>query len=956
MNIPTRLLRSPSRAFFRFALAVFSTSYLATSGCTTFFSGVPPATVWNECLNGSFGETDDDSDCDCPGHHGKHGPGEDHGDDFPSDEIELPDAVSVEQGRSVSPESHHATFEENRLPLNSEPQPTSEYPDETPASEQVSSESPTSMAQAPFPSPQASSPKEDAANAESDFTENLRERLSTDLWVFNTNLRDDGQPGKLADNFHRRHFDKAAHLNNAKRGATPQAPKEYSESVLSHYRWYHRDIENLEMPFRDTASSNLSHEIVETESVGTETVDPEAVRLVHVLEPLLRNKDAVLRCNAAILRLRLRARIPTAAGINRAKLVLLASIMEETLSPGQRAAAAETLTLDEDSVSVAELAALLETCRKSGRRQTKTGGEAALPIRLHIELLHALGKRIPPWQDDGFRVALEHPVKEVRLEAVRHWQKQTPVDAAFGTTVTLPREMYVLARSETETAVYIEVVKTLAVWRDPVAIEILRTAGQHPYVDVRCCALEAFGQIGGEESLRHLREGVKNTVPRVRAAALRGLRHAGQYGDIYRVGGDKSVEVRTEVARTLADRIEPKSLEIAKKYCSDISGVVVKETAVSLEHWPPEIAVPLLLDMLAGRSPTTRAAARDSLIRKWPAAETVFENALADPLADPVAELKKRFYDEYPHAVEESYTTSVVQAAGRGTTSSGTHSRPFSTTLNQVDREQIRESLDDLAAEDLMLRQRGAAAVYVEASAAPLTSEAILAVCDAVAGENDAIVLTRILSALAVSHETAPPLPIGTVAAMNRLAMSRLRHSNTEVRKKACAVLGARATLDGLDPLLETLNDPHPEVVRAAIAGLGALSTELSLETLDRHGRLTGVQHGLAELQRHASPTVRVDAAVEGFLLGDTRSRNMLGLLAASREEPVRLYLARRLAETAGKTGETFVPEMLRFLDDKSALRRVALDALPEMCGVSLDASLSPTEQAEYWKNRAAKR
>jgi len=164
-------------------------------------------------------------------------------------------------------------------------------------------------------------------------------------------------------------------------------------------------------------------------------------------------------------------------------------------------------------------------------------------------------------------------------------------------------------------------------------------------------------------------------------------------------------------------------------------------------------------------------------------------------------------------------------------------------------------------------------------------------------------------------------------------------HRSPEVRRRACEHLAAHPDARHVPVLLERLDDPSDQVAASAARALGAA------------GRLEDTRP-LHRLLTSPNELLRVEAAAALTRLGDPIGPDALERLSYSDDHLVR----RQAAGAMGQSPKSeFVRALLRLLDDRPDVRRVALDSLPKVVGQDVTHSpgkppVSSTEQVALWK------
>ena len=196
---------------------------------------------------------------------------------------------------------------------------------------------------------------------------------------------------------------------------------------------------------------------------------------------------------------------------------LLRACRSNETNSWQRRAAIEAFSELNHPIAVVELRSLLD-------QHGSFAGDAARSYQpdLHLELLHGLARaersvNAPPLGPEGeprFARALESPAAAVRREAL--------VALANPLSGPLPANIirYV---GDIDSSVRRAALQTLAVRRNPEALELLRQALLDQDLTVRLSAIADLGLLGGPESLKQLRP---NGHPRNRIGSCCGRRGA----------------------------------------------------------------------------------------------------------------------------------------------------------------------------------------------------------------------------------------------------------------------------------------------------------------------------------------------------------------------------------------------------------------------------------------------
>ena len=238
-------------------------------------------------------------------------------------------------------------------------------------------------------------------------------------------------------------------------------------------------------------------------------------------------------------------------------------------------------------------------------------------------------------------------------------------------------------------------------------------------------------------------------------------------------------------------------------------------------------------------------------------------------------------------------------------------------------------ALDRLRAEDVPTRRRAADELVTLTADRPLRRLAGERLACLVMRETDQLVWQSVLAAAA----TDPSEP------SSRLAYAAIGHPSPEVRRRACEHLAAHADPRHVTVLLPALDDTSNPVVEAAVRALGAT------------GRLDDTKP-LERLLGSNNQSLRVEAAAALVRLGNRSGIAALERLAYSNDPKVRCRVAQSMGALADPV---FVPTLIRFLDDRDAGRRAALESLPKVVAKdAVDATgrqpASTTDRVAFWK------
>ena len=525
---------------------------------------------------------------------------------------------------------------------------------------------------------------------------------------------------------------------------------------------------------------------------------------------------------------------------------------------------------------------------------------------LHAELIRGLARHVDPADDPRFVAALRSRSANVRLEALRAW--------ADGRRGELPSEAADL-RGDTDRDVRAAAIRTLARRRHPAAQKYVIAALQDHDLTVRTAAIAALGELGGSQSQAALASLLKDQPEVIRAAAVSALAQLGAEQEVLGAAGDRSWRVRLNVAQALAGDAQGNAAAAARQLLQDPSAAVQRQVVLALAKWPLPQAGPILLEAMGSRSLITRETAAGQLAARWPpAAEFPLEGPPQRRLGV-LEELQRRFREQFGLG---QWVAPTGAAAGG----------PPAATITPQTVDQVA-ALDRLASSDVSERREAAGQLAQLARQRPLGPLATARLAELVVAEPDELVWESVLTT--VADDASEPSV--------RLAYAAISHPSAEIRRRACDHLAAHPSPGHAKVLVPTLEDRNEAVVRAAVRALGAA------------GRLDDVQP-LRRVLRTTNEYLRLEAAVALVRLGDPAGPAALERLAYSADPKVRCQVALAMGETAQPT---FVPILIRLLDDRPAVCRAALEGLPKTVGHDVSASedgppAGTSQRVRRWK------
>jgi HEAT repeat protein len=164
-----------------------------------------------------------------------------------------------------------------------------------------------------------------------------------------------------------------------------------------------------------------------------------------------------------------------------------------------------------------------------------------------------------------------------------------------------------------------------------------------------------------------------------------------------------------------------------------------------------------------------------------------------------------------------------------------------------------------------------------------------------------------------------------------RLAYAALGHPALEVRRRACDYLAAHPDARHGPLLLASLDDRSPAVVAAAVKALSRLDSLENRRPLER-------------LLNCADHQLRVEVAAALAHLGADSGNAALERLAFDPDPKVRRAAAIAMGEVPDKS---FLPDLIRLLDDRPEIRQAALASLPRVAGEDAGRSASASDSSE---------
>ncbi len=447
---------------------------------------------------------------------------------------------------------------------------------------------------------------------------------------------------------------------------------------------------------------------------------------------------------------------------------------------------------------------------------------------------------------------------------------------------------------------------TIASRRNPQAMEIMRRGLADQDVAVRLAAVAGYGLIGTPEATAELQRLTKSPAESIRASAYQALVDFGDRDAVASASADKASQVRCIAAKALDQDPSRKNVALAEKLIVDPNADVVRTTIESLGQWPLADAGPILLKAMEGVPYMPRKLATALLAQRWAPAAAFEVDASTERRAALIADLHQQWQAEFPPGAEPA-TASIDRHADSVTEPA--------TAAETVERALIE--VESLAAGDVRERRKAAAALVEACHDRPLPQPALERLAKLVTAERDALVWIAIFDVLA-GDAREPAV---------RLAYTALSHPAPEVRRRACQYLATHPDRRHEKLLTASLDDANPVVVATAVNALGRLGALADPRPLER--LLAANDHVL-----------RVQVAMALAAAGVESGAAALERLSFDPDPNVRQAAARAMGAAPQKS---FLPILIRLLDDRPAVCEAALASLSRVAG---DGAVRPATAA----------
>ena len=641
------------------------------------------------------------------------------------------------------------------------------------------------------------------------------------------------------------------------------------------------------------------------------------------------------------------------------------------------------------SITADDLISLLDNVKD--REIETTDKKTGEPIRqrqpgnvdVWSELLMAIAEKIEPWEHTCFIEPFYSSNGEIRLTTAKIWRKNSSQQQPKG---ALPEKFLEIAKREHNPLVRVEIIKTLGAWKTPDLFTLLENDLKHPTADVRNAAMLTLADARCQEAIPvvkdQFRAGGANRV-----AAVSALRKLGAFDEVFKCVDDQDAQVRIEVAKTFSERCSPQTAKFAETYVSDRNAKVQLATIEAVNSWSIEESGRVLLlaaksfhsdvrsravEMLAehgvdypGFDPEDRP--ENQTARYQELVEIFCEEIGVDPRLDltgkehPAA--NKSTIQQVSALVPEDATLTEVRRClddwsdvqqrpliQRRLVAHGSRLMPSIDHLLTVEKRTIPESLDRVFAEvepmfreieklrsdDLSTRRRAAAELKQLGVMDRPSKLAAKRIVDLTAKQEDAFVLTSLLSAL---QNADPEL-------VCQLARPLMQSESAQVRRVSCEMLRQFGSSEDVELLQDALRDPSRSVVRGALQAMDALLEE---EDADSPVFVT-----LKTMLSQSDPELQTAIAAIVHRLGHQEGTDTFRRLAMSSDHRHRIDVARTVSEL---NDPMFIPMLIRFLDDgNGTVRSEALKGLPKLADRDIGRGEPTQQQIDRWKAWAKER
>ncbi len=502
---------------------------------------------------------------------------------------------------------------------------------------------------------------------------------------------------------------------------------------------------------------------------------------------------------------------------------------------------------------------------------------------------------------------------------------------------------------------------------------------------VREAALRSLGEMPTDAARQELLKTAQRDTGRPRAIAIHALaQHSIQ--DVLKFSRDPSGEVRAAVAHSLTEHPSEETALALRPMFSDTRPEVPATALATIQTWPLEWRLPLLLEAVRTGSLATRQTAvfalrdaipdlpdlpidgrpeeRDAAVRQLALAHDI----RLEPWTQPVESTAKR---ETNRVEEEARTTIITEVLRQYLTAApltldsteawdrllqlatvsdlATIERVLTEQQGKPAVETIRRellprispayaALLDLDSRDVTQRRRGARALVQTTEQTPLSAGLLTRLREQLTYEQDQLVWQSCLAALQpdAHTETGPIL----LLAINQMW--------PDIRRMGVEVVARQPSPEAAMWLLPLLTDPQRSVRLAAIRAIAACGNPIVVDGLPAANGAPAVA-GLRSIMTEADEELRLAAVVSAATLHDDQALQELTRLSQHATPAMRDFAAQSMA----KTGQTrFVDTLIRMAWTESAdtVKLTILKSLealtpeerrpPELAGLVVNASI----------------
>ncbi|MDR2345148.1 MAG: hypothetical protein LBE18_03700 [Planctomycetaceae bacterium] len=475
--------------------------------------------------------------------------------------------------------------------------------------------------------------------------------LTNAVWQPNVQLEHWTENGlKKNNNYNsitsRERLEEIKQLNQTdKEKLTKNKKQKYIDQLISTWRWYNNDIDEIVKKQLDPDEN----------SRPVFPVDP---KIFLENENYKQSKYKSLRSNAAIL-------------MGRCKdydaVDSLVEIVKNERLDTIRCAAVETLAQMEH-VTFETLIPLLEFARKRNNianiksdnnrndndssnntnidQNNRTNQIIVINKTLWIELLTAISQKISTWEHPCFLDALSTDNIEVRRTCAKLWRirseefwskkniksnyrnKKDQAENSYH----LPKRFLVFVRLENDLQTRIDMIKTLGIWKEPELLNIIANDLNNADIRLRSTAIDAIATAKCKEAEKILKEKLHDTSTKTRAKCVEALSKLGCIEYVLQLADDKEHDVRIEIAKAISLSPNHHTAKLAQQYITNDYEEIKLAALNSLASWKRiDLCGEILIESLQNRSLKVRKLSAEILSSYFPEAiELLATNSIAD--------------------------------------------------------------------------------------------------------------------------------------------------------------------------------------------------------------------------------------------------------------------------------------------------------------------------------------